>query len=62
MSGEHDERSRADAPEGGHVFSADGRIPRGLWYLWIGFLVFAIVYAGRYALPDFLQWLHEVRR
>lgn len=39
------------------TYRDDGKIPIGIWVVWLGFAIFAVVYAYRYAWPDFLVWL-----
>jgi hypothetical protein len=42
-------------------YREDGKIPIGIWIVWLAYAVFAIVYASRYAWPDFVKWVAEVR-
>ena len=42
-------------------YREDGKIPIGIWIVWLAYAVFAIVYASKYAWPDFVKWVSEVR-
>lgn len=33
------------------------KFPRVLRLVWTGFVVFLVIYIGKYCIPDLLQWL-----
>ncbi|MBI3817464.1 MAG: hypothetical protein HY286_02145 [Planctomycetes bacterium] len=43
------------------TYREDGKIPIGIWIVWIAFFVFMIIYVSKWALPDFQQWWHEAK-
>ncbi|MBL8694640.1 MAG: hypothetical protein JNJ88_11140 [Planctomycetes bacterium] len=42
-------------------YRPDGKIPIGIWLVWVSFAIFAVYYGSSYVWPDFVHWMSEVR-
>lgn len=40
-------------------YRPDGKIPVGIWLVWLGFAVWGIWYSIKYAIPDLMLWLRQ---
>ncbi|MFN0204965.1 MAG: hypothetical protein ACKVS6_01470 [Planctomycetota bacterium] len=43
------------------TYRADGKIPMGIWVVWLGFFIYCIFYIIKYVVPDFAKWASEAK-